>query len=170
METANKRLWNCASGSGLQRQSMLPRTRFRCIAERLVDRAALVPIGKLIGVVRAARLTGLAAGDEHDGVVPISEISDKTHGWTVVFGGRTRAVGGSGLRHASDAQKSLERTGAAQRMDHIQCVEPFPGPIVDLRFVTHLSEDCHGAISGRYEQFVVGFVSYRQPLGGTLGQ
>src|SRR5260370_36968508 len=74
---------------------MLPRIYFGDVAEGLVDRAALVPIGKLVGVVGAAGLTGLAAGDEHDGLIPICEVGDKTHGWAVMFSGGARAGGGA---------------------------------------------------------------------------
>src|SRR5712672_4154204 len=107
MEIANNRLWNRASGSGLQRQGVLAGTGFRHIAKRLIDREALVPIGKLVGVVRASGLAGLASRDEHDGFVPISEISDETHGGAVMFGGRTRALGGAGLRFVGNTQKSF---------------------------------------------------------------
>src|SRR6266403_5692500 len=120
MQIANNRLRNLASRSGLQRQGVLASTGFRHIAKRLIDRAALVPIGKLVGVVRASRLAGLASGDEHDGFVPISEISDETHGGTVMFGGGTRAVSGAGLRFVGNAQKSFQQTGAAKWMDHVQ--------------------------------------------------
>src|SRR6266403_4414184 len=105
MEIANNRLWNLALGSGLQRQGVLAGAGFRHIGKRLMDRATLVPIGKLVGVVRASRLAGLASGDEHDGFVPISEISDETHGGTVMFGGGTRAVSGAGLWVVGNAQK-----------------------------------------------------------------
>src|SRR5712671_383243 len=107
MEIANNRLWNLSSGSGFQRQGVLASTGFRHIAKRLIERAALIPIGKLVGVVRASRLAGLAFRDEHDGFVPISEISDETHGRTVMFGGGTRAVGGAGLRLVGNAQKKF---------------------------------------------------------------
>src|SRR5258706_14540904 len=105
MEIANNRLWNRASGSGLQRQGVFASTGFRHIAKRLIERAALVPIGKLVGVVRASRLAGLASRDEHDGFVPISEISDETHGGTGMFGGGARAVSGAGLRFVGNVQK-----------------------------------------------------------------
>src|SRR6267142_1085380 len=98
MEIANNRLWNLTSGSGLQRQGVLAGTGFRHIAKRLIGRAALVPISKLVGVVRASRLGGLDSRDEYDGLVPISEISDETHGGTVMFGGGPRAVSGARLR------------------------------------------------------------------------
>src|SRR6267378_2498873 len=107
MEIANNRLWHRASGSGLQRQGVLAGSGFRHIAKRLIDRAALIPIRKLVGVVRASRLAGLASRDEHDGFVPISEISDETHGGTVMFGSGTRAVGGAGLRFVGNTQKSF---------------------------------------------------------------
>src|SRR6267378_190850 len=128
MEIANNRLWNLASGGGLQRQGVLASTGFRHIAKRLIERASLVPIRKLVGVVSAPGLAGLASRDEHDGFVPISEISDETHRGTVMFGGGTRAVGGAGLRFVGNAQKSLQQTGAAKRMNHVQSVEAFPSP------------------------------------------
>src|SRR5712664_4911233 len=117
---------------------MLPRIYFGEVAERLVDRAALVPIGKLVGVVGAAGLAGLAAGDEHDGLVPICEIGDETHGGTVMFGCGARAVGGAGLRLVRDAQKNFEQAGAAERMHDIQRIKLLPGPVADARFVTYL--------------------------------
>src|SRR5260370_14744298 len=98
------------SRRGLQRQSMLPRMRFGCIAEGLVDRAALVPIGKLIGVVAAARLTGLAAGDEHDGLVPVCEVGHKTHGRTVMIGRGTGTIRSAGLGLARHAQTDPQET------------------------------------------------------------
>src|SRR5258708_29588640 len=119
MEIANNRLWNRASGSGLQRQGVLAGPGFRHIAEGLIDRAALIPIGKLVGVVRASGLAGLASRDEHDGFVPISEISDETHGGAVMFGGGTRAVSGAGLRLVGNAQKKFQQTRAAKRMNHV---------------------------------------------------
>src|ERR1700730_12441218 len=115
MEIANNPLSN-GSRRGPQFQSMLLETRFRCIAERLVDRTALVPIWKLICVVRAAWLTGLAAGDEHDGFVPVSEISYETHGGTVVFCRCTGAVSGTGLRLAGERQGSLWKHCAAPQV------------------------------------------------------
>src|SRR6267378_4594062 len=149
MEIANNRLWNRASGSGLQRQGVLAGAGFRNIAKRLIERAALVPIRKLVGVVRASRLAGLASRDEHDGFVPISEISDETHGGAVMFGGGSRAVSGAGLRLVGNAQKSFQQTGAAKWMDHVQSVEAFPSPIVDARFVAHLGHSRYGAIRCR---------------------
>src|SRR5258707_3493397 len=113
MEIANNRLWNRASGSGLQRQGVLAGTGFRHIAKRLIERAALVPIGKLVGVVRAPGLAGLASRDEHDGFVPISEISDETHGGAVMFCGGTRAVGRPRLRLARDGSEKFPDTRAA---------------------------------------------------------
>src|SRR5580765_8998368 len=110
MEIANNRLWNLVSGRGLQRQSMLASTSFRHITERLVDRAAFVPIGELIRVVRASGLAGLAAGDEHDRFVPISKISDETHGGTVMFGGGAWAVGSAGLWLVRNTQESFQQT------------------------------------------------------------
>src|SRR5258708_14280454 len=117
MEIANMRLWTRASGSGLQGQGVLAGSGFRHIAKRLIERAALIPIGKLVGVVRASRLAGLASRDEHDGFVPISEISDETHGGTGMFGGGTRAVSGAGLGFVGNAQKRFYQTGAAPRVN-----------------------------------------------------
>src|ERR1700738_3415974 len=108
------------SRRGLQRQSMLPGICFRYIAEALINRSALVPIRKLIGVVPAARLTGLAAGNEHDGLVPVCQIGHKAHGRTVVFGCGTRAVCRAGLRLVRDAKKNLSQTPAPPGVDHVQ--------------------------------------------------
>src|SRR5229473_1868418 len=119
MESANNRLWNLASGGGLQRQSMLAGSDFRHIAEGLIDWAAFIPMGKLVRVVRASGLAGLASGDEHDGFVPIPEISDETHGGTVMFGSGARAVSCAGLRFVCDAQESIQQNGENKRMDHI---------------------------------------------------
>src|SRR6267154_189279 len=119
MEIANNRLWNFASGDRLQGQSMFAGSDFRRIAEGLIDWAALIPIRKLVGVVGASRLARLAAGDQHDGFVPVSEISDETHGRAVMFGGGARAVGGAGLRFVGNAQESFQPAGAAKRMDPV---------------------------------------------------
>src|SRR5258708_16047567 len=114
MEIANMRLWTRASGSGLQGQGVLAGSGFRHIAKRLIERAALIPIRKLVGVVRASRLAGLASRDEHDGFVPISEISDETHGGAVMFGGGTRAVSGAGLRLLGNCSKNFHQTRSAK--------------------------------------------------------
>src|SRR5216684_2695795 len=157
------------SRRGLQDQDMLARVHFGEVAEGLVDWAALVPIGKLVGVVGAAGLAGLAAGDEHDGLVPICEIGDKTHGGTVMFGCGARAVGGAGLRLVRDAQKNFEQAGAAERMHHIQRIKLLPGPVVDARLLAELREAGDGAVSCRGQEIVVGFVSDWQPLRGAVG-
>src|SRR5216684_1271891 len=156
------------SRRGLQGQNMLPRIHFGEVAEGLVDWAALVPIGKLVGVVGAAGLTGLAAGDEHDGLIPICEVGDKTHGWAVMFSGGTRTVGGAGLRLVRDAQKMLEQAGAAERMHDIQRIKLFPGPVADARFVTYLREAGHRAVGCCGQQIIVGFVCGWQPLRGAV--
>src|ERR1700730_16409713 len=169
METANNPLSD-GSGRRLQFQSMLPGTRFRYIAELLVDRTAFVPIRKLICVMRTAGLTGLAAGDEHDGLVPVADVGDESHGGAVVFCRCTRAVSGAGLRLVGDAEESLEKACAAQWMDHVQGVKLLPGPIVDSRFVAQLREARYSAVRGRGQQLIVSLVAYGQPLRGALGQ
>src|SRR5438045_3032048 len=98
---------------------MLADSDFRRVAEGLIDWAALIPMGKLVCVVGAAGLTGLAAGDQHDGFVPVSQISDEAHGGTVMLGSGTRAVGGAGLRLVGNAQESFQPASAAKRMDHV---------------------------------------------------
>src|SRR6202140_4666832 len=152
------------SRRGFQRQSMFPRVRFCYIAEALIDRPAFVPIGKLVRVVGAAGLTRLAAGDEHDGLVPICEVGDETHGGAVVFRCGTWAVGCAGLRLVRDAQKILQETGAPERMHHIEGVKLFPGPVIGTRFVAQVRELRYGTVRGRNKKRVVGFVSYWQPL------
>src|SRR5258706_2059507 len=110
---------------------MLARTCFRRIAERLINRTALVPIGKLICVVLTPGLTGLAAGDEHDGLVPIAQVGDETHGWAVVLCCCARAIDRAGLRLVGDTQKLLEPTCSGQPVEHIEGVKLLSSPIVD---------------------------------------
>src|SRR5260370_8571544 len=107
---------------------MLPRIYFGEVAEGLVDRAALVPIGKLVGVVGAAGLTGLAAGDEHDGLIPICEVGDKTHGRAVMFSGGARAAGGAGLPLVAGAPKNLAGARVARTVQthHPPHLSPAP--------------------------------------------
>src|ERR1700736_5786620 len=134
------------SRRGLQRQSMLPRIRFRYIAEPLINRSSLVPIWKLIGVVPAPGLTGLAAGNEHDGLVPVCQVGLKAHGWTVMFRCGTRAVCRAGLRPVRDAEKKLQQPCVPQRMHDVQRIKLLPGEIVDARFVAYFREAHHATL------------------------
>src|SRR5690348_16183895 len=114
---------------------MLAQTCFGYIAERLIDRAALVPRGKLIRIVLAARLPGLAAGNEHDGLIPVAQVGDETHRGSVMFGCGTWAISCAGLRLVRDAEKRFEQARAAERVNHIESVKLLPGPIVDSRLI-----------------------------------
>src|SRR6266436_4652272 len=93
------------------------------IAEGRENGFAFVPIGKLIGVVAAARLAGLSRGDQQDRMVPIARVCHKAHGRAVSFCCRSDAVNGSRLRFVRNAEESFQESRAADWMNHVERVE-----------------------------------------------
>ena len=93
--------------------------RFGSVAEGLEDRFAIEPIRKLIGIVTAAGLSALAAGDQQDRIVPIGDIRNEAHRRAVTMICRARAEACAGLRPIGFAQEELQQTAAAYRMLHL---------------------------------------------------
>src|SRR5712691_8504368 len=119
------------SGTGFESERVFARVRFGGIAERRENRSALAPVGKLIGVVAAAGLAGLARGDEQNGFIPVSGVCHKAHRWTVSFCGSTHAIKRSRLGLVGDAEEPLQHTFATKGMKHVQGVKAPPRPIFD---------------------------------------
>src|SRR5262245_10003837 len=92
---------------------------FGDVTEWLDNRLAVEPIGKLVGIMAAAGLATLAAGDEQDRVVPVCKIGDKTHRGTVPVVRRARAEAGAGLRPVSFTQEKFQPATTANRMVHL---------------------------------------------------
>src|SRR5258708_2098103 len=65
------------SRTRLERECVFPRVRLGSIAERRENGFALVPVGKLIGVMAAARLAVLPGADEQNAFIPVSPVYNK---------------------------------------------------------------------------------------------
>src|ERR1700734_2395280 len=143
--TRGRRVWATASTSGnsgilngnrldqpsrFQSQRVFARSGFGCIAIGSNDRLAFIPIGKLIGIVAAADLTGFACREEQYGLIPVGEIGDESHGGPMALGRGANAVARAGLRFSGDAQEMFQETIAAERMQHVQRIEFLPLPIL----------------------------------------
>src|ERR1700687_3528294 len=94
------------SRTRLESECVLPRGRFGSIAKRGENGFALVPVGKLIGVMAATGLAGLSPGDEQNGFIPVSRVADETHRGAVIFRRRAHAVDRSRLGFVRDAEES----------------------------------------------------------------
>src|SRR6266403_1356528 len=77
---------------------MFSRTCLSRVAEGRKNGLAFVPIGKLIGVVAAARLARLPRGDQQDRMVPIARVCHKAHGRPMGLRRRSDAINGSRVR------------------------------------------------------------------------
>src|SRR6266436_10347238 len=119
---------------------MFSRTCLSRVAEGRKNGLAFVPIGKLIGIVAAPRLAGLSRGDQQDRMVPIARICHKAHGRPMGLRRRSDAVNGSRLRFVRNAEELFKQSFAADRMNHVQRVETFPGPVLDPLTAALLSE------------------------------
>src|SRR5207302_10720144 len=93
----------------LERQRMFPCLGFGSIAERRKNRPAFIPIGKLVGVVTAARLPRFARGNQQNGLVPVRGIGHEAHGRPVSLCRRTDAVNGARLRLSRNAENCLQK-------------------------------------------------------------
>src|SRR5271165_6223557 len=118
------------------------------VTEGRVNRFALEPIMKLVGVVLAAGLAGLSRGDEEDGTIPIREIGYKAFGRAMVAAGGAGAEGGTGLRLVGKAKEFLQKALAAEGMQHIQIVEALPLPVFGVGLVGAFFQTLDGAIGG----------------------
>ena len=83
------------------------------VGEGCGDGKAFVPVTKLIRVMTAAELATLAAGDEHQGVIPIAWVCDEAHGRPVMGRRGARTETGAALRFAGDAEELFEPALAA---------------------------------------------------------
>src|SRR5271169_5116195 len=110
---------------------MFPRAGIGSIAERREDGFALVPVGKLIGIVAAAGLAGFSRGNEQDGLIPITGVCHEAQRGTMSLSGRAHAVERSRLRLVGTAEEALQQALAADGMEHIQRVKALPSPICD---------------------------------------
>src|SRR2546430_9297685 len=127
-------------------------------------------MGELVGVVAAARLAALAAGDEQDRVVPVGEIRDKAHSRTMTRRGGARTVSSARLRLIGDAQEEFEQTGAADGMLHLKCIEFLPLPILDAGASCSRFERANRRVCGGDEQLVVTFEWRRKPFRRAIGK
>ncbi len=118
--TSGRKVWATASTSGssgilrvrdyeprFQREPVAFCFRFGGIGERLRDGFAIKPVGELVCVMAAAGLATLAAGNEHERLIPICRICDETHGGAVRPCGGARTVARAGLRAVRKAQKEF---------------------------------------------------------------
>src|SRR5436309_8725501 len=126
------------SSSRLKSERVLPSLRFSGITKRSENGFAFIPVRELIRVMAASRLAGFSCGDEHNGLIPVFRIGDKTHGGAVSLRGCTHAIDGACLRLVCNAQGSLQKTVASEGMKHVQGVKAFPRPI--FRSEEHTSE------------------------------
>lgn len=99
---------------------MLPRIRFGGIAERRENGSAFVPVGKLIGIVAAAELSGLSRGKQQDGLIPVSGIGDKPHRRAVALHGSAYTVIGSRQRLVGDAKKAFQWAFMPDGVKHLE--------------------------------------------------
>src|SRR5437867_11963405 len=113
------------------------------IAEGRENGFAFVPIGKLIGIVAAARLAGLSCGNQKYGHVPVAWVRHEAHCRAMGLRRRSDAVNGSRLRFVRNAEESFQQSRAADRMNHVEGVEAFPGPVLDPLAPALLSEPRH---------------------------
>src|SRR5260370_8835786 len=134
------------SRARLERECVFPRVRRGRIAERRENGFALVPVGKLIGVMAAARLAGLPGGDEQNGFIPVSGVADKAHRGAVGMGGGANAVDGSRLGPVRDAEESLQQAFVPKRMNHVQGVKALPAPILNPIALAPISQIASGTI------------------------
>ena len=104
------------SRTRFQGQRVLFDFGFGSIGERRVDRFAFKPVGELIAIMFAAGLAGFSAGDQHDGVVPIGQVSHESFGGAMMAAGGARAPFGSGLRLTGNAEKLFQNSVAANGM------------------------------------------------------
>src|SRR5437660_11351467 len=95
----------CSMGSRsrLESERVFSSPLFSSIAERRENGFPLVPIGKLVGVMAATRLTRLPRSDEHNRFIPIFWVADKAHRRAVGLRGGAYAVDSARLRLVRDA-------------------------------------------------------------------
>src|SRR6267378_8066213 len=110
---------------------MFSRACFSSIAEGRKNGLAFVPVGKLIGIVTAPRLAGLSSGNQQYGHVPIAWVRHEAHCRAMSLRRRSDAVNGSRLWFVRNAEELFQQSFAADRMNHVERVEAFPGPVLD---------------------------------------
>src|ERR1700674_1429835 len=131
---------------------MFSRTCLSSIAERRKNGLAFVPVGKLIGIVAASRLAGLSCGNQQYGHVPIAWVRHEAHCRAMSLRRRAYAVNGSRLRFVRNAEEFSQQSRAADRMNHVERVEPFPGPVLDPLAPALLSETRHRLVGRAGQQ------------------
>src|SRR5260370_13657114 len=139
------------SRTGIERECVFPRVRLGSIAERREDGFAFIPVGKLIGVMAAAWLSGLSRGDEQNGFIPVSRVADKAHRGAVGMGGGANAVDGSRLGLVRDAEESLQQAFVPKRMEHVQGVKALPRPILNAIALALIGQIGYGKVRSRGE-------------------
>src|SRR5260370_23150997 len=107
---------------------MFSSVRFDSVAERGENGLSFIPVGKLVGIVAAARLPGLSRGYQENRFIPVCGVSHKAHRGPMSPCGRTHAINRPRLGLVRDAQKTLQKAFTPDSVKHAQGVEIFPGP------------------------------------------
>src|SRR5713226_3230671 len=152
------------SRARLESERVLPRVCLGSIAERRENRFAFIPIGKLIGVMAAARLAGLSRGNQQNGFIPVSRVADKAHGGAVSIGSGANAVASARLGFVRNAEKFPQQALPPDVVIHLQGIEAFPRPILNAVALGLLSQGGDSLVGGSDQQLVVVLVARWQPL------